>query len=66
MEASSKAINEVEDEEECVEVSAAAAAETKDCKGSWSKCSPQFTAMEELMVCKAYIKAFEDSIYGSK
>jgi len=26
----------------------------------------QFTALEELMVCKVYIKASEDSIHGTK
>ncbi len=35
-------------------------------KPSGSKRGPQFTAMEELMVSKAYIKASEDSIHGSK
>jgi len=65
MEASPKSIDEAEDEEECVEASSSAA--DKDCKGSWNnKCSLQFTAMEELMICKAYIKASKDSIHGSK
>jgi len=50
MEASPEAIK-VEDEEECIEVSAAAA--DKDCKGNWVKCDLLFTAM----VCKANIKA---------
>jgi len=35
-------------------------------KASISKRRPQFTAMEDLMVCKAYIKASKDSIHGSK
>ena len=63
-EATLDAVNEAEDEEECVEVSAAAA--ERDCRGGCIKHGLQFMAMEELMVCKAYIKASEDLIHGSK
>jgi len=59
-----EAFDEVEDDDECLEGSAAAAAQKG--KANRSKRGPQFTAMEELMVCKAYIKASEDSIHGSK
>ncbi len=53
-----------DDDDECLDASAAA---EKNCsKANCSKCGPQFTAMEELMVCKAYIKTSEDSIHGSK
>ncbi len=52
-----------DDEEECLDASAAP---EKDCKAGHCKLGPQFTAMEAWMVCKAYIKASEDSIHGSK
>jgi len=63
LEGSPDAIGEAEDKEECVEVSAAA---ERDCRGGCIKHGLQFMAMEELMCCKAYIKASEDSIHDSK
>jgi len=57
--------DEVADDEGGERLDASAAAETGR-KTSRSKRGPQFTAMEELMVCKAFIKASKDSIHGSK
>jgi len=65
MEASPKAIDEAEDEEECVKVSAAAA--DKDCKGSQNnKHGPQFTAMKELMISWIVVQVgtYSWSMYG--
>jgi len=64
LEGSPDAISEAEDEEECVEVSATVA--EKDHRVGHVKRGLQFMAIKELMICKAYIKASEDSIHGSK
>jgi len=62
-----EALDEVEDDDECgFDGCSAAAAEKEHGKVNCSKRGLQFTVMEELMVCKAYIKASEDSIHGSK
>jgi len=55
-----------EEDDEFLDASAAAATANKDIKANCSKHGLQFTAIEELMVCKAYIKASEDAIHGSK
>jgi len=67
MEASREVILDegAEEEDEILDASAAAA-DRENLKANHSKRGPQFTTIEELMVCKAYIKASEDSIHGSK
>jgi len=61
-----KALDEVEEDDECGFDSSTAAAAKEHGKANCSKHELQFTAMEESMVCKAYIKASENSIHGSK
>ena len=55
-----------EEEDEFLDAAATAATAEREGKANHSKCRPQFTAVGELMVCKAYIKASEDAIHGSK
>jgi len=55
-----------EEEEEFLDAAATTAAADREGKANCSKHGPQFTSIEELMVCKAYIKASEDVIHGSK
>jgi len=51
-----------EEEEEFLDAAATAAAADREGKAIRSKRGLQFTGIDELMVCKAYIKASEDAI----